>query len=74
MISTEDPIPFYTCSMPDDSPKNKITIKKSTFIVSMGIGIALGTGIGAGMDNLGVGLACGITLGGAIMFTQSKPA
>ncbi|MDG2200759.1 MAG: hypothetical protein P8K80_06215 [Phycisphaerales bacterium] len=58
--------------MPNDSPKDKVTIKQSTFMVSMGIGIALGTGIGAAMDNLGVGIGCGIAFGAAIMLSQTQ--
>ena len=49
-----------------------MTIKQSTFIVSLGIWIALGTGIGTAMGNLGVGIGCGIAFGAALMLSQAQ--
>ncbi|RCV62922.1 putative zincin peptidase [Methanophagales archaeon] len=46
---------------------------KNDFVgLSMGIGLALGAGIGVAMDNIGAGMGVGIVLGVAIMEAKAK--
>jgi hypothetical protein len=62
----------YDYAMQNNSPKNKMTIKQSTFIFGLSIGISLGVAIGVATDNMGVGIGCGIAFGAAIIFSQSQ--
>lgn len=56
--------------MSEDEDKTKGSEKKDQRWIA--IGLALGTGIGAAMDNIGLGIAIGIAIGAALM-TSGTP-